>query len=52
MDRLANDVADECTRVVTESLFITTAQFEQAMKHGMSEGMSASYAALDALLAR
>jgi uncharacterized protein YndB with AHSA1/START domain len=44
------ELGNERTRVITESLFITGADRDQAMHAGMTEGMSQSYAALEELL--
>jgi len=44
------DLGNERTRVITESLFLTSAERDGAMEHGMTEGMNQSYVALDAVL--
>ncbi|MFF0817467.1 SRPBCC family protein [Rhodococcus sp. NPDC003318] len=46
------DLDGERTRIVVESLFLTTEDRDGMLGSGMEEGMNASYAALDALLAR
>jgi uncharacterized protein YndB with AHSA1/START domain len=46
------DLGDGHTKIVVESLFLTTEDRDGMLGSGMEEGMNASYAALDALLAR
>ena len=45
-------VGPEKTKLVTVSMFMTTADFDGMMSSGMEGGMNESYAALDRLLAR
>ncbi|MFD1811474.1 SRPBCC family protein [Rhodococcus gannanensis] len=46
------DLGDGRTKIVVESLFLTAEDRDGMLGSGMEEGMNASYAALDALLAR
>ena len=45
------DLGDGRTKVVTDSLFHTTRERDGMLQSGMEQGLNASYAALDALLA-
>ena len=47
-----DDLGDGRTRVVTVSLFHTTAERDGMLDAGMAQGLNESYAALDRLLAR
>ncbi|AEF42947.1 hypothetical protein AS9A_4515 [Hoyosella subflava DQS3-9A1] len=44
------DLGDGRTRVVTHSIFHTSAERDGMLESGMSQGLSASYVALDQLL--
>ncbi|MDH6283094.1 SRPBCC domain-containing protein [Prescottella agglutinans] len=46
------DLGDGRTKVVIDSLFMTAEDRDGMVQSGMEEGMNASFAALDALLAR
>ncbi len=46
------DLGDGRTKVVTDSIFMTAEDRDAMAQSGMAEGMNASFAALDALLAR
>ncbi len=45
------DLGDGRTKIVTDSLFYTTEERDGMLQSGMADGLSASYAALDRLLA-
>ena len=46
------DLGDGRTKVTTTSLFHTTEERDGMLNSGMEHGLNASYAALDALLAK
>ena len=46
------DMGDGRTKVVSDSLFVSTEERDQMLGYGMEKGMQESYAALDRLLAR
>ncbi|MFC7448517.1 SRPBCC domain-containing protein [Rhodococcus daqingensis] len=46
------DLGDGRTKVVIDSQYFTTAERDGMLQSGMEDGMNASYAALDALLAQ